>query len=188
MGNYLLDILDTEAGVHMEEATELGNIFSQQQETIHKSLEDQGERSTQSKYNLRSHPKRSFKLAQAKIIKSILKSGAFQQHPTIDDMVLLDKAQIRATNQDISHHMFLNKKDFKRKEFNLHEILMFKFKDSLSNLLSSYNKWLPVRQPNKSFGFTQIENDTKVILRKLNLNFENLELLILGYHSQEWVC
>ena len=94
MGNYLLDILDTEAGVHMEEATELGNIFSQQEETIQKSSENQGERSTQSKYNLRSHPKRSFKLAQAKIIKSILKSGAIQQHPTIDDMVLLEKAQI----------------------------------------------------------------------------------------------
>ena len=38
----LLNILDTEAGVQMEEATELGNIFSQQQETIHKSSENQG--------------------------------------------------------------------------------------------------------------------------------------------------
>ena len=41
-------------------------------------------------------PKKSFTVAQAKIVKSVLKSGTIKKHPMIDDLVLLDRAQIRA--------------------------------------------------------------------------------------------
>lgn len=172
----LLEKLNTESGIESENNSEMGNIFSYQQNAIDQTTEQQGERSKISQYNLRDRPKKSFKASQIKIVKGILLSKNVTNHPTIDDLILLDKAQVRAIKKPIIHHKNQNLKDFHIKNYNLEEKINFDFKNSLSNLLSSYDQWLPVKKKWKSVSFKQIDTVHEVQIKKLNLTFTGNEL------------
>ena len=72
------------------------------------------------------------------------------------------------------HHKWENLKFFDINHPNLQEILKFKFKNGLSTLLSSYDRWLPVKSTQKSVSFN-IEIGA-IQIKQLNLTMEELEL------------
>ena len=106
-----------------------------------------------------------------------MKSGKVQNVPTIDDLILLDGNQIKAIKKAILQHKWENSKSFDRNQPNLQEILKFKFRNGLSTLLSNYDRWLPVKQTNKSVRFKNYwRDDGSLKIKGINLTMEELEL------------
>ena len=136
---YLLSKLDTE-NVEHKNTQEVGNLFSNKQEAFNDE-----QRSNISKYNLRSHPKPNVRLNSMRLdnqinLKSILKSGYTYYYLTVDDLLLLDSSQVRATKKAIKLHRLENEENFAIKYPNLEEILFFKFKNGISTLLANYER------------------------------------------------
>ena len=172
---FLLSQLDTE-NVEHENTAEVGNLFSNKPEVLNEI-----QRSNISRYNLRRSPRPSVRLNSLKldnqiILKSILKPGYTYYYPTIDDLLLLDTCQVRATKKAIRLHKSENAESFAIRNPNLEEILFFRFKNGISTLLANFDRWLPHNSHNKKVTFQLNEGHrSHVKLKSAILSFGNIE-------------
>ena len=139
------------------------------------------QRSDISRYNLRNNPQPNVRLNSMKLdnqinLKGILKSGYTYYYPTVDDLLLLDSSQVRATKKAIKLHKLENVETFAIKYPNLEEILFFKFKNGISTLLANYKRWLPNHSNNKKVTF-QLDGEHKshIRLKSAILSIGNIE-------------
>ena len=97
--------------------------------------------------------------------------------PTIDDLLLLDGQQIKAIKVAISHHKNENPNSFSRNHPNLEEILKFKFRNGLSELLANFDRWLPNKPSDKSVKFDlDGHKDGSIKIKCINLTLEEIDL------------
>ena len=108
-------------------------------------------------------------------LKGILKSGYTYYYPTVDDLLLLDSSQVRATKKAIRLHKSENAESFAIKHPNLEEILFFRFKNGISTLLANFDRWLPHQSHNKKVTFQLNEGHrSHVMVKSAILSFENI--------------
>ena len=172
---FLLTQLDTE-NVEQNISDEVGSLFSNQPEIL-----NEVQRSNNSRYNLRRSPRPSVRLNSTKLesppdIKSILKPGYRFYHVTIDDLLILDNCQIKAIKKAIRLHKSEDSASFAVKHHNLEEILDFQFKNGISNLLTNFDRWLPLHTHDKRVTFQLNEQHrAHVLVKSAILTLGNVE-------------
>ena len=167
----LLSELDTESAQQNNSA--VGNLFS-----IKPKIPNAPERSN-SRYNLRQSPRPSIRLHSIKSppdLKGILRSGYRPYHVTIDDLLILDEAQVKAFKQAVRLHKRLHSASFNIDHPNLEAILNFRFKNGISTLLASFDRWLPINTRHKKVSFKlDAQHRKEIMVKSAILTLSNLE-------------
>ena len=167
----LLSQLDTENVA--QDNSPVGNLFSSQPD-----IPIAPERSN-SRYQLRQSPRPSIRLHSIKCppeLKGILRAGYKPYHVTIDDLLILDAAQVKAFKHAVRLHKGLHSASFNIDHPNLDAILQYKFKNGISTLLASFDRWLPINTRHKRVSFKlNAQHRKEIMVKSANLTLENLE-------------
>ena len=167
----LLSQLDTENAA--QDNSPVGNLFS-----IKPEIPNAPERSN-SRYNLRQSPRPSIRLHSIKSppdLKGILRPGYRPYHVTIDDLLILDVSQVRAFKQAVRLHKRLYSASFAIDHPNLEEILSFHFKNGISTLLTSFDRWLPIHTHDKRVSFNlDAQHRKEIMVKSAVLTLGNVE-------------
>ena len=167
----LLSQLDTENAA--QDNSPVGNLFS-----IKPDIPIAPERSN-SKYQLRKSPRPSIRLHSIKCppdLKGILRAGYKPYHVTIDDLLILDEAQIKAFKHAVRLHKRLHSASFNIDHPNLETILNYRFKNGISTLLASFDRWLPINTRHKRVSFKlNAQHRKEIKVKSANLSLQNVE-------------
>ena len=168
----LLNQLDTE-NAERNNSDEASNLFS-----VNPDIQNATQRSN-SKYNLRQAPRPSIRLHSTKSppdLQGILKPGYRPYHVTIDDLLILDDSQVRAFKKAVRLNKRLYSASFAVYHPNLEEILSFQFKNGISTLLTSFDRWLPIHTHDKQVSFNlDAQHRKEIMVKSAVLTLYNVE-------------